>query len=252
MVAPPANEAGVLCIFAEWARKRRVRIKAVGSPNPDCVALVKDGGAEEERRIAIELRSSGFGARRGGRKGFDWIVCWEHDWPDCPERITVIELRKEHGLGFNVWVQPVSDDAPEQFSSRLTKVSRRCEWSVASQAHEGDLVLFYHSAPRKEIGDIFRVCSPVRAKRAPARGFSWNAREREWCADLVRVAQLGSPATLAHLKAQPALRDAWWLRNRLVSRAKVTVDWIFLRELIVARNPALERRLPLADGFLPA
>ena len=252
MDAAPVNEMGVMLLFAEWAQKNRVRIQSIESPHPDCVALVKAGGKNATRRIAMEFRSSDFRKRRRNRNSFDWIVCWEHDWAACPERITVIELRKEYGLGFNVWLQPVGNDTKEQYSSSLADVPKHCSWTVASQAHEGDLVIFYHSTPRREIGDIFRIDSSVRVDRARKGGFSWNARERDWKAQLARVAQLASPVTLAHLKAHHALKAAGWLRNNLVSRAKVTVDWIFLRELIVARNPTLERRLPTADGFMPS
>jgi predicted RNA-binding protein with PUA-like domain len=253
MDAAPVNEMGVMLLFAEWAQKNRVRIQSIESPHPDCVALVKAGGKNAARRIAMEFRSSDFRKRRRNRNSFDWIVCWEHDWAACPERITVIELRKEYGLGFNVWLQPVSDDTKQRFSSKLTKVSRRVEWTVASQAHEGDLVLLYHSTPRREIADIFRVASPLRMREVGhARNARWNSRSRDWFADLARIAQLASPVTLAHVKAHHALKTAGWLRNNLVSRAKVTVDWIFLRELIVARNPTLERRLPTADGFMPS
>jgi predicted RNA-binding protein with PUA-like domain len=252
MDAAPVNEMGVVCLFTEWARKRNMRIETIRAEFPDCIAWQRAGGEEKRLRIEFEFRSRNFRAHRHDPSACDWIVCWEHDWAACPERITVIELRKEYGLGFNVWLQPVGNDTKEQYSSSLADVPKHCSWTVASQAHEGDLVIFYHSTPRREIGDIFRIDSSVRVGRAPKGGFSWNARERDWKAQLVRVAQLASPVALAHLKAHPALKTAGWLRNNLVSRAKVTVDWIFLRELIVARNPTLERRLPTADGFMPS
>ena len=81
------------------------------------------------------------------------------------------------------------------------------------------------------------------------RGGGWNARTRDWFADLVRVARLRSPVTLAHLKAHAALKDADWIRSNIVSRARVTVDWPFVRELIVERNAALGSRLPDGGGF---
>ena len=56
--------------------------------------------------------------------------------------------------------------------------------------------------------------------------------------------------TLAHLKAHPALMDAGWIRNNLISRARVTIDWPFLRALIVERNPGLARKLPGVDGMM--
>jgi hypothetical protein len=80
----------------------------------------------------------------------------------------------------------------------------------------------------------------------------WNSRARDWFADLTRVAQLQSPVTLAHLKGHRALKNAGWIRNNLVTRARATVDWPLVRELIVARNAALEARLPDVDGLMRA
>ena len=251
MDAAPVNEMGVVCLFTEWARRRRVRIESIQAAFPDCIAWVKAGGREQRVRIEFEYRSRNFRAHGHDAGKCDWIVCWEHDWADCPGRLKVIELRREYGLGFNVWVQPVSDRTKERYSSRIAQVDRSCNWTVASQAHEGDLVLFYHSTPRREIGDVFRVSGPVEVARAGKRGFAWNAREREWCADLERVARLESPVTLAHLKAHRALRDAGWIRNNLVARARATVDWVFVRELIVERNRGLEGRLPGVEGHDP-
>lgn len=248
MDAAPVNELGVVCLFTEWARTHGVRIESIRAAYPDCIAWRSAGGTEQRVRIEFEFRSRNFRTHRHDPAGCEWIVCWEHDWADCPARIKVIELRKELGLGFNVWLQPVSDGTPDRYSSALAAVRTRTSWTVASQAHEGDLVLFYHSTPRKEIADIFRIASPVRMERT--RGSGWNARSRDWFADLVRVARLNSPVTLAHLKAHAALKDAGWLRSNLVSRARVTVDWPFVRELIVARNAALETKLPDGDGFM--
>lgn len=250
MDAAPVNEMGVVCLFTEWARKHHVRIETIRSNFPDCIAWVKAGGQERRVRIEFEFRSSNFKAHRHAPGGCDWIVCWEHDWADCPRRLRVIELRREYGLGFNVWVQPVSDDAPAHFSSQLSKVKKRCTWSVASQAQEGDLVLFYHSTPHRKIGDVFRVDGPVEVQKARGGTFIWNARRRDYFADLVRVAKLKSPVTLEHLKSHPALMDAGWIRNNLISRAKATVDWMFIRELIVERNPSLRGRLPDVDGLI--
>ena len=252
MDAAPVNEMGVVCLFTDWARKHGVRIESIQSAFPDCIAWMKAGGREQRVRIEFEFKSRNFRTHRHAASQCDWIVCWEHDWADCPARLHVLELRREYGLGFNVWIQPVSDRTKERYSSQIAKVEDSCNWTVASQAHEGDLVLFYHSksstGPRCEISDVFRVSGPVEVRRAGKRGFAWNARDREWCADLTRVARLTSPVTLAHLKSHRALKDAGWIRNNLVSRARVTVDWVFVRELIVERNSGVEKRLPRVTG----
>lgn len=248
MDSAPENEMGVVCLFMDWARRNKVRIGSIQSQYPDCIAWQKAGGSEKRVRIEFEYKSRNFQAHKHDPAGCDWIVCWEHNWPECPKKIHVFELRKEYGLGFNVWVQPVSDKAPNHFSSRLGKL-KKTEWSVAKQAHEGDLVLFYHSSPRKEIGDVFRLSSPVKTYEARGKSFGWNNRKSDSFANIERVAQLKSPVTLEHLKQDPLLKNSGWIRNQLVSRAKVTVDWIFLRTLILARNPGLEQKLPGPDGM---
>ena len=96
---------------------------------------------------------------------------------------------------------------------------------------------------------MFRVSGPVEPERAPNGAFVWNARTRDYFANLTRVAKLSSPVTLEHLKGHPALMDAGWIRNNLISRARVTVDWRFLRALIIERNPGVERDLPRIDGI---
>ena len=48
-------------------------------------------GSWQRARIEFEFRSSNFRAHKHPLDGADVIVCWEHDWPDCP--IEVIELR---------------------------------------------------------------------------------------------------------------------------------------------------------------
>ncbi len=70
-------------------------------------------------------------------------------------------------------------------------------------------------------------------------GFEFNSRGREWFVDLQRVARL---------RSHPALGDAGWIRNNLVGRARVTVDWMFLRELIVERNARMQRVLPCVQA----
>lgn len=252
MDAAPVNEMGVVCLFTEWARKHHVRIEVIQAAFPDCIAWMRAGGEEKRIRIEFEYRSRNFRSHKHDPEGCDWIVCWEHDWADCPEQLTVLELRKEYGLGFNVWIQPVSDDTESKYSSYLSEIEKDCNWTVASQAHKDDLVLFYHSTPRKEIADIFSISAPITMDGDGEQELGWNRRKRDWFGDLSRVARLASPVTLEHMKKHRALKGAGWIRNNLVTRAKVTVDWMFLRDLIVERNPELGETLPLVDGVMPS
>jgi hypothetical protein len=44
----------------------------------------------------------------------------------------VVELRKEYGLGFNVWFQPIGGD----YADELGRIHYNNQWSVPSQAME--------------------------------------------------------------------------------------------------------------------
>jgi len=60
---------------------------------PDCIAKRYIGkGRWEEVKIEFEYRSSNF---KHDPSECDMIVCWEHDWKECPKNIEVIELKEE-------------------------------------------------------------------------------------------------------------------------------------------------------------
>jgi len=44
-------------------------------------------------RIEFEFASRNFKEHLHDPKGCDMIVCWEHNWPNCP--LPVLELRSE-------------------------------------------------------------------------------------------------------------------------------------------------------------
>lgn len=89
----PINEQGVVFLFGMVAHDLGFLVEAVGVPFPDCRAkrLVK-GGHYVEVDVEFEFRSRNFWIGHGhDPKACDLIVCWEHDWPDCP--IEVLELK---------------------------------------------------------------------------------------------------------------------------------------------------------------
>ena len=65
-------------------------------------------------------------------------MCWENDRPDALKNLHIVELRREFALGFNVWIVPIVDS----FKDELRGVRKSGRWSVPSQSHAGDLVLF--------------------------------------------------------------------------------------------------------------
>ena len=45
--------------------------------------------------MEVEFESKNFLRHGHDPKKCDVIVCWVHNWPECPECIEVVELRKE-------------------------------------------------------------------------------------------------------------------------------------------------------------
>ena len=101
MVFAPTCEAGVVFLFGLLAREMGYVVERVGTAFPDCTALRRSRGPGPERweRIAVEFeyRSSNFRAHGHDAAACDVIVCWRHNWKDCPAEIEVVELSKLFG-----------------------------------------------------------------------------------------------------------------------------------------------------------
>ena len=93
MLFAPINEAGVIALFGMVAAELGYRIETVAPGFPDCTARRHVGaGRWESVRIELEFRSHSFRDHGHDPDGCDVIVCWEHDWPDCP--LEVLALRE--------------------------------------------------------------------------------------------------------------------------------------------------------------
>lgn len=88
----PLNEAGVMLVFGALAGELGFLVETVQGAFPDCVAKRRVGPRHWERvRIEFEYKSRAFRDHGHDPAGCDLIVCWEHDWPECP--VEVLELR---------------------------------------------------------------------------------------------------------------------------------------------------------------
>ncbi|HEY2361062.1 MAG TPA: hypothetical protein VGK36_08100 [Candidatus Angelobacter sp.] len=91
MVYAPTNEAGVMVLFGAVAREQGFAITRVQQAFPDCEAMRE---IEPERcqpsRIEFEFESRNFLVHLHPVDGADVIVCWKHNWPECP--LEVLEL----------------------------------------------------------------------------------------------------------------------------------------------------------------
>lgn len=92
LVYSPLNENGVIFIFGKVIEDLNMYIEEIRPGFPDCVGRRFTGKGWEQVLIEFEYRSSNFLAHGHNPKECDIIVCWEHDWPDCP--IEVIELKE--------------------------------------------------------------------------------------------------------------------------------------------------------------
>jgi hypothetical protein len=90
----PVNEQGVVYLFGLVSRDLGFLVEAIGAAYPDCEAkrcVDQRRGRWQRVSIEFEYRSSNFREHGHETAGCDLIVCWDHDWHDCP--VEVIELR---------------------------------------------------------------------------------------------------------------------------------------------------------------
>lgn len=229
----PENEQGVVFLFSRLLKRWRLKVEKIRPGFPDCIAYQRTDRGERKVRIEFEFRSRNFKTQGHSVRGCDWIVCWEHNWPGVPKSLRVVELRKEFGLGFNVWVQPKGSPYKEQWRQKSSGPS-----SVASCASRGDLVLFYDAGlPDKCVRSIFRVTGNVKHERAGWRpGMDYSAPVRLVC-------PLKSPLFWEDFQNDRILRTASFVRGMMRGRPNVTEYWPYLYNLVVRKNSSVKRKL---------
>ena len=90
----PVNEQGVVYLFGMVAHELGLLVESVQSAFPDCEAkqcIDSKRNLWQRVRIEFEYMSSNFKMHGHNPQECDLIICWEHDWPDCP--LEVMELR---------------------------------------------------------------------------------------------------------------------------------------------------------------
>ena len=87
MVYSPINEQGVVLLFGKILKDLNIYVEEVKTGYPDCVARRRTGKGWERIYIEFEFKSSGVKAHLNdfnkGKKS-DLVVCWVHDWKECP------------------------------------------------------------------------------------------------------------------------------------------------------------------------
>ena len=95
MTNAPIEENGVIFLFGKLHERMGFRIRAIRKGFPDAIGEVWIKGKLYPRRIEFEYKSSNFKQHGHNPDECDIIVCWEHDWADCPGNIFVLELKSE-------------------------------------------------------------------------------------------------------------------------------------------------------------
>ena len=96
LIHEPINEMGVVFLFGTVAEKLGFMVTLVQAEFPDCEALREVGPRRWQRiRIEFEYESRNFLRHDHCAAECDLIVCWVHNWPECP--LEVVELREVMG-----------------------------------------------------------------------------------------------------------------------------------------------------------
>jgi len=89
----PVKEDGVVFLFGMVARELGYLVEAVQAGFPDCEAKRQVAlGRWQRVRIEFEFESRNFRDHGHPVDGCDVIVCWRHNWTDCPANLEVMEL----------------------------------------------------------------------------------------------------------------------------------------------------------------
>ncbi|MBU4315294.1 hypothetical protein KJ673_02715 [Patescibacteria group bacterium] len=219
----PQNEIGVVYLFAHIARKKQFRIEKIRPQFPDCIAYRRSGDQEKLVRIEFEYRSSSFKAHHHDTKKCDCIVCWHHDWPDCP--LEVIELKKSFHSVPKVWIQPV---IKSQWHNLDLK---HLDWGLSKRATIGDILLMYRCYPDKAIRDIFIITGEL------SRGVASWRNGSCYSAAVKRLCKLTAPLFLEDFKTHRVLKTAGFVRRNFQGNLLVSEYWAYIHELITKRNP---------------
>lgn len=89
----PVNEQGVVLLFGMLAEELGYQIESVQHGFPDCEAKRRIGQGRWQRvSIEFEFESRNFRDHGHSHTACDLIVCWRHNWPDCPPNLEILEL----------------------------------------------------------------------------------------------------------------------------------------------------------------
>ena len=96
LVHAPINEMGVVFLFGMMAWHLGLMVTKIQQEFPD-VEVMREVESGKWERIPgeIEYESRNFLIHGHDPEGCEMLICWVHNWPECPEWIEVVELSRE-------------------------------------------------------------------------------------------------------------------------------------------------------------
>jgi hypothetical protein len=87
----PVNELGVVFVFGAMARRLGFIVHRLQAGFPDCIAMREMAPGQWQRvRIEFEYESRNFLKHRHRADRCDVIVCWRHNWKECPLEVVAL------------------------------------------------------------------------------------------------------------------------------------------------------------------
>ena len=100
LVYAPTNEAGVMVLFGAVAREQGFAITRVQQAFPDCEAMREvEPEKWQPQKLEFEYESRNFLLHLHPVDGCDGIVCWKHNWPECPLEVLELSTMTWHAPG---------------------------------------------------------------------------------------------------------------------------------------------------------
>ena len=250
MTHAPENELGVVFLFGKVHRRLGFTgVSEVKPGFPDCWAWRRTTKGTQLTWVEFEFRSSGFKTHvnqkqlRGLKPKKGFVVCWEHNWPECEKYAEVIDLRAIVEHGPRVWLQSTLPEYQDEMDRIPFNPQEDWTWTVSPRAKKGDILLLWRAGsksaanrwevPLDRLQSFANVVEVVSAPRKKRGGFIRSAQVR-------RIANLGNPLRWGALRSDSVLRASPFVRAQMQGQWDVTGYWWRLHSLLVQLNPSLK------------
>jgi hypothetical protein len=131
----PTNARGVLLLFVRKVDDFHMYVEEVPEEFPDCIVRRRTERGWQRLAVISAFHSSALRTQELILSSCDLVVCWEHDWPDCPR-----EVIKLHTVRLEAASAPARAGERQWLEGYLTRqpahmqhVFRRLDQSIRAQ-----------------------------------------------------------------------------------------------------------------------